>query len=216
MTRDKLRKSISNSLSAISKLFDNKNKSYGGNGEDGFYNFTKGAELIFGEATYETKARILLAYASKHVVTLMRPNAIHNDAEFKSRCDDLANYFLILKAMREEVDEIKAEEPKKKPPLGPLLDMRAPYPINLGKPDVAKIHGFDWGKSPLTYAFDFSREMQEIRKALEEKAKPKGVWVSKCNDPLCMKLKSLFGKAGEAAFCVSDCPYIIKEDKKNG
>lgn len=101
MNRQQLARSIDEDLSKIAALFAAKNQNYGAS-EDAFYNFTKGAELLFGEADYDTKFRCLMAYASKHIVTLFKPGAIYNDKDFDERCLDIAVYMLIARAMKKE------------------------------------------------------------------------------------------------------------------
>lgn len=113
MNRGQLSDSIAEDIAKIASLFRSKNASYGAD-QDAFYNFTKGAELLFGEADYDTKFRTLMAYASKHIVTLCKPGAILNDKEFEERCLDIAVYMLIAKAMKKEIDLIQSEEPSKK------------------------------------------------------------------------------------------------------
>jgi hypothetical protein len=110
MHRKQLKDAIFDDCSEIMKLFAAKNERYGAD-EDAFYNFTKGAELLFGEATYETKFKALMAYASKHIVTLAQPGAITNDKDFSERCLDIAIYMLIARAMKKEITKIESEEP---------------------------------------------------------------------------------------------------------
>jgi len=118
MNRRQLSYSITEDLSKIAEMFARKNKVYGADGEDAFYNFTKGAELMFKEATFDTKFRTLMAYASKHVVTLAVPNAILNDTDFAERCLDIAVYMLIARAMKKETVKAQSEEPAMSPTYG--------------------------------------------------------------------------------------------------
>ncbi|MBP2653319.1 MAG: hypothetical protein H6Q73_888 [Firmicutes bacterium] len=111
MTREQLAQSIKRDCALIESLFTRKNQSYGAN-DDAFYNFTKGAELLFDEATYDTKFRTLMAYLTKHIVTLAKSDAILNDPEFEERCLDVAVYMLIARAMKKEIIKIESEEPK--------------------------------------------------------------------------------------------------------
>ena len=103
MTREQLRHGIKASLAKLDGMFDSKNAGYGDE-QRGFYNFEEGAKLLHGESNYDTMAQTLLAWAGKHLVTVMKPGAIRTDPEFRSRCDDLALYFLILKEMRNDLD----------------------------------------------------------------------------------------------------------------
>ncbi|CUH95907.1 hypothetical protein P22_1993 [Propionispora sp. 2/2-37] len=50
MNRVQLASSITEDAKKIQELFVQKNRAYGQE-QDAFYNFTKGAELLFGEAT---------------------------------------------------------------------------------------------------------------------------------------------------------------------
>lgn len=104
MNRTQLAASIAEDLQNIGEIFARKNGAYGQN-QDALYNFTKGAELLFGEANFDTKFKTLFAYASKHIAALTQPEAIYKDPEFAERCLDIAVYMLIARAMRKGVEE---------------------------------------------------------------------------------------------------------------
>lgn len=111
MTSQQLFASISADLAKIATLCKSKNTAYGTE-DDAFYNFDRGATLVFGEASFDATFRTLMAYASKHIVTLAKPGAILLDPEFEDRCLDVALYMLIARAMKKEITKIESEEPK--------------------------------------------------------------------------------------------------------
>lgn len=107
MERKELEALIKSDLEAIGKKFTEKNQRYG-ESKDGLFNFTAGAALIFGEVTPDTQYRALFAYASKHLVTLSREDALTADPEFAERCLDVVVYMLIARAMHKIHLEEKA------------------------------------------------------------------------------------------------------------
>jgi len=53
-----------------------------------------------------------MAYMSKHIVTLAKPDAITSDSEFEERCLDVVVYMLIARAMKRDKLKIESEELK--------------------------------------------------------------------------------------------------------
>lgn len=109
VSRESLHRSIETDLDNIEKKFAEKNKRYGQD-KDGFYNFTQGAKLHYGDASPDNTFRMLMAYTSKHIVALEQPDALTNDEEFDERCLDVAVYMMIARAMKKATREEGARE----------------------------------------------------------------------------------------------------------
>ena len=108
MTREELCQSITEDCVAIPQKFAGKNVRYG-QGTDGFWNFTQGAQLCYGKQDIQAIYQMLFSYASKHIVTLAAPDSIINDPEFEDRCSDIALYFLIARAMKKSLNQSREE-----------------------------------------------------------------------------------------------------------
>lgn len=102
MTRDELSKNIQEILDTeILPLFTQKNQSYGIS-EDGFWNFRKAADIIYGSGDTEYQFNILMAYVMKHILALTNKNIY--EPEFRSRCKDIIVYMLIAMSMEDDLE----------------------------------------------------------------------------------------------------------------
>jgi len=103
MDREELSQNIQKILETeLMPLFTQKNQSYGDD-KDGFWNFRKAADVIYGsdEATYQFD--ILMSYVMKHILALANKGIF--EPEFRSRCKDVIIYMLIAMSMEDDQND---------------------------------------------------------------------------------------------------------------
>lgn len=105
MTRDDFYPLMAEILDNVKKKFNQKNKSYGQEG-DLFHNFRKTAKRVMQsrfESEYEDMYRVMLAYQDKHRVALA--NLGLDEPEFEERCLDEIVYTLLAIALHREYEK---------------------------------------------------------------------------------------------------------------
>ena len=109
MTRDNFYPLMAEMLDNVKKKFNQKNKSYGQEG-DIFHNFRKTAKRVMQsrfESEYEDMYRVMLAYQDKHRVALA--NLGLDEPEFEERCLDEIVYTLLAIALHREYESSRRE-----------------------------------------------------------------------------------------------------------
>jgi len=101
MTREQLRKVITEELEEVKRLFEEKNESYGQE-EDAFYNFRSTAQRLFDMEGHGAMFDVLLVYMDKHLVALANQGI--TEKEFELRMRDIIVYSLIAIAMQRDMD----------------------------------------------------------------------------------------------------------------